>query len=614
MYRMATDPKFHDVHFIVGSGTNIRKIGCNRTLLSVHCPVFEAMFESAMLESSENVVKIPDIDPVVFMSMLQWMSTNTLNIASICSLDDLIKLADRYQIGGLLSSCCLFLRSFTMTIHVVTDSILVQFHGVDLGLQNLKEMTIRLRILAYSSISDVIRAIGKQLHWTPHNGESIELWRVSNRKNGTTRPNRYLSPLMDDDSFQRSHRRKREMLKQEMLNGNGSGLALDDDLEDDLDDDDDDDDGHHHHGVGRMDRDDVDADDEDAAMELMDDNGSENGTGSRSVNNVARASRMRCHECHKQQYDRKRSKSNKKMDWNQYSGDNPTKAIYARFCRHKNAANRFQFGFSPNLGANHNVNGNPNGSNGGANGLSPSNDSVHGAESVDNIGNVGDNEHDQKSNVNVPELAQSPMAQNQMGSMGVSPVNGGSHNAMEMGVDRDAVGNGKNFRNEILLFLKYYDVYHEYLSIVGSILVDKHGPVSLICDAIRSMARWGEEHEIVLWEEEDHKTNKVNPIEIGQSMADSSLVDGDIIVFQEKSNIFSSLQLKDAKTFLAQHYEATSASTSSPRHGQRGRRGMGSGLGGGGGNNGGGGGGGGGQHPGNGGMRGMAPMVDDNDF
>ena len=575
---------------LLALGQNAVKIGCNRALLSVHCRVFEAMFESAMLESSENVVKIPDIDPVVFMSMLQWMSTNTLNIASICSLDDLIKLADRYQIAGLLSSCSLFLRSFTLTIHVVTDSILQKFHGVDLGLQCLKEMAIRLRILAYSSISDVIRAIGKQLRWRAGGGgdgaSSIELWRVSNRKNGTTRPNRYLSPTMDDDAHRLHHRRKREVLKQEFNehrdgngsgNGSASGLALDDELEDDLDDDDDDE-----NGIGNghpLDHDDADGDDEDAAMDLLDENGCA----------VLRASSMRCHECHKQQYDRKRSKSNKKMDWNQYSGDSPTKAIYARFCSATptmpNAVHSDAFGFAP---------------------TSTSNAAVA-------SGHGDDGDH--KSS----EEAVAPQSQSMMAVAAQSQ-------SVDVSVSQSGA-NGKNFRNSILLFLKYYDVYHEYLTIVGSILVDKHGPVSLICDAIRQMARWGEEHEIVLWEEEDCGTNKINAVEIGQSIADSSLVDGDIIVFQEKSNIFSTLQLKDAKTFLTQH-SPQRHSPSSPRHGGGGGGGGGSGGGGGGGGSGqrgrrmgsannhnhNGGGGGGGQHPGNGGMRGMANMVDADDF
>lgn len=52
MFRIIQEPQFHDVIFLVGSGENQRRIGCNKALISVHCPVFEAMFKSSMLESS----------------------------------------------------------------------------------------------------------------------------------------------------------------------------------------------------------------------------------------------------------------------------------------------------------------------------------------------------------------------------------------------------------------------------------------------------------------------------------------------------------------------------------------------------------------------------------
>ncbi len=41
---------------------------------------------------------------------------------------------------------------------------------------------------------DVILAISKQLNW---NCKLIQLWRISNRKNATIGPNRYLSPNND---------------------------------------------------------------------------------------------------------------------------------------------------------------------------------------------------------------------------------------------------------------------------------------------------------------------------------------------------------------------------------------------------------------------------------
>merc|ERR1712154_25167 len=103
------------------------------------------------------------------------------------------------------------------------------------------------------------------------------------------------------------------------------------------------------------------------------------------------------------------------MDWTQYSGDHPSKAIYARLSSAREmSGSHFQ----------------------------------------------GNNAGDESK-----ENGQNGQGQNGNG-------NGGAQGH-------------KNFENKILLFLKYYDVYHEYLSIVGSILVSKHGDVSAICTAIR---------------------------------------------------------------------------------------------------------------------------------
>ena len=444
MFRMATDSKFHDISFMVGSGTKLKKIGCNRALLSIHCPVFEAMFESSMLESSSNCVKIPDVEPTVFCSMLQWMSTNTLNIMSITHFDALIKLADKYQIKGLMDSCCLFLRHNTITIHVIIDSILCEYHGVDLGLKNLKQMSIRLRILSYSTINDVINAIAKKMSW---NNKCVQLWRVSNRKNGTTRPNRYLSPMILSNKQCKDNKKKQEDEDDDHV----------DDGSDDMDDED-----------MNLNQQSMDFDEEDYDNQLQ-----SNGPHLFDVSN------MKCNGCHnsvKLNNKNKKKHSKKMIDWQQYSGHTPSKAIYARLC---------------------------------------------------------DQQQQQKKN-------ESDIQQQQMG---------GDDDMKSV----DAGSNGKHFNNQILLFLKYYDIYHQYLSVVGSILIDRNGLVSEICEAIRKIARWSDEHEVLLWEEEDFQTNKINAIDLQQSVAEAALVDGDIIVFQENSNIFTSLKLKNAKQFLSEY-------------------------------------------------------------
>lgn len=82
----------------------------------------------------------------------------------------------------------------TLTIHVITDDTFLQFHGIDLGLNELKQISIRIRILYYSTVDDIRIAIANKLNW---NLKDIQLWRISNRKNGTTRPNRFLYKFYD---------------------------------------------------------------------------------------------------------------------------------------------------------------------------------------------------------------------------------------------------------------------------------------------------------------------------------------------------------------------------------------------------------------------------------
>eukprot|EP01083_Nonionella_stella_P008630 24917_1 len=427
MLRLATDSKFHDVSFIVGSGTKRVKIGCNRSLLSIHCPVFGAMFDSKMLESSSRCVEIRDIKPVVFAAMLQWMTTDTLNISSICDLSELIALADKYQMNGLLDSCRLFLRQNTITIHVVTDSILSQYHGADLGLNHLKQMSIKLRILLYSSVADIIMAIAKQLNW---NTKYIKIWRISNRKNGTIRPNRYLSPNIDAINAQNKDNEKQK------------------------------------------------EEEEDNAMDL--------DLCEAPHHSLFDVNAMKCSTCYtgkKPQQPSSRS-SHKKSDWSQYCGFHPTKAIFARLCGVEQGADDSK------------MNGNSN-------------------------------------------MIQGPLSQ----SFGM-PV-----------YDMSNTSGNRNENENILLFLKYYDVYNEYLSMIGSIVVDKTGSIASICEIIRTIAHWSDEHEILLFEEEDCASNKINAIDLDQNISDTSLVDGDIIVFQEKSKIFNSLQLKNVKRFFEKEFE-----------------------------------------------------------
>ncbi|ETO17628.1 ubiquitin hydrolase, partial [Reticulomyxa filosa] len=101
--------------------------------------------------------------------------------------------------------------------------------------------------------------------------------------------------------------------------------------------------------------------------------------------------------------------------------------------------------------------------------------------------------------------------------------------------------------NSILLFLKYFDVYHQSMSIVGSVVITKDALVVDVVQLIRKIANWSSEREVVLWEEEDCDSGKVQTLEENKQINDCQLVDGDIIVFQEKSTLLPLVHLPDAK-------------------------------------------------------------------
>ncbi|ETO22045.1 UBP-type zinc finger-containing protein [Reticulomyxa filosa] len=105
----------------------------------------------------------------------------------------------------------------------------------------------------------------------------------------------------------------------------------------------------------------------------------------------------------------------------------------------------------------------------------------------------------------------------------------------------------KKDNNSVLLFLKYFDVYHQSLSVVGSVIIAKDALIVHLAQFIRIVANWSSEREIILWEEEDCDNGKIQALEESKQISDCQLVDGDIVVFQEKSSLLPLMHLPDAK-------------------------------------------------------------------
>ena len=67
-------------------------------------PVFKAMFQSKMLESTENIVEIEDFDDETVKGMLEYIYTGGTESLQE-NAPELLKIGDKYQLLGLKEDC-----------------------------------------------------------------------------------------------------------------------------------------------------------------------------------------------------------------------------------------------------------------------------------------------------------------------------------------------------------------------------------------------------------------------------------------------------------------------------------------------------------------------------
>jgi len=97
------EKKFSDVKITCGGEV----FDCHRNILSVRSPVFEAMFQSDMLEKHSQNVVIKDIKPEVVKEMLHFIyngASSTENLMDEFG-KDLLGAADQYQVELLKNKC-----------------------------------------------------------------------------------------------------------------------------------------------------------------------------------------------------------------------------------------------------------------------------------------------------------------------------------------------------------------------------------------------------------------------------------------------------------------------------------------------------------------------------
>lgn len=92
---------FSDVKFIVEG----RTIHAHRCVLYARAEYFRNMFDSKMRETSEKEINIPDVAYDVFLAVLEYLYSGTVNVSSGKLSVELLKAADMFRIEGLRNLC-----------------------------------------------------------------------------------------------------------------------------------------------------------------------------------------------------------------------------------------------------------------------------------------------------------------------------------------------------------------------------------------------------------------------------------------------------------------------------------------------------------------------------
>ena len=135
--KLLGDQKFSDVRITCGEEV----FYCHRNILSVRSPVFEAMFQSEMLENLKEVV-IKDHRPDVVKEMLHFIYHGATSTETVMDeiVKDLLGAADQYQLDILRDKCEEKLCSSLEFGNSVELLVLADLHH----LSKLRNMALRL--------------------------------------------------------------------------------------------------------------------------------------------------------------------------------------------------------------------------------------------------------------------------------------------------------------------------------------------------------------------------------------------------------------------------------------------------------------------------------------
>ena len=135
--KLLGNQKFSDVRIICGEEV----FDCHRSILSVRSPVFEAMFQSEVLENLKEVV-IKDHRPEVVKEMLHFIYNGATSTETVMDEigKDLLGAADQYQLDILRDKCEEKLCSSLEVSNSVELLVLADLHHAS----KLRSMALKL--------------------------------------------------------------------------------------------------------------------------------------------------------------------------------------------------------------------------------------------------------------------------------------------------------------------------------------------------------------------------------------------------------------------------------------------------------------------------------------
>ncbi|XP_044739983.1 BTB/POZ domain-containing protein 2-like [Chrysoperla carnea] len=176
---LVNNPKFSDIQFIIGRD-NQQRISAHKLILAARSAVFEAMFYGTLATKSDEI-QIPDIEPSAFLSLLNFLYTNEVQISPKTVLA-ILYAANKYDVPAseslldepqLVALCLDLINKNTMDV-LEADS----FTDVDLGTLIFMLERDTLQVFESKLFQAIVlwseaECARKQLPITPENQRSV---------------------------------------------------------------------------------------------------------------------------------------------------------------------------------------------------------------------------------------------------------------------------------------------------------------------------------------------------------------------------------------------------------------------------------------------------------